>query len=113
MRLNLREVALRYQGGAAKFLETTLPRYAELTAEIIEARIRYLVEEARFFDHHFLAMEGLLDLGRFSAMYGVFGMAEAVEDPPRAGRSRRIIWSRPAGERFGAPHHQTPRRNRG
>ena len=79
VRLNLREVALRNQGGAAKFLETTLPRYVELTAEIIEARIRYLVEEARFFDHHFLAMEGLLDLGRFSAMYGVFGMAEAVE----------------------------------
>jgi Protein of unknown function (DUF3029). len=36
------------------------------------------VEGARFFDHDFLAREGLVRLDRFSAMYGVFGLAEAV-----------------------------------
>ena len=79
VRLNLKEVALRHQGTLEDFFADTLPRYAELTAEIIEARIRYLVEEARFYDHDFLATEGLISLDRFSAMYGVYGLAEAVD----------------------------------
>jgi len=78
VRLDLKEVALRHQGGIESFFTDTLPRYAELTAEIIEARIRYLVEEARFYEHDFLAAEGLISLDRFSAMYGVYGLAEAV-----------------------------------
>ena len=48
-------------------------------AELIEARIRYLVEEAGYFEHDFLAVEGLVDLDRFSAMYGIYGLAEAVD----------------------------------
>ncbi|MFQ5522565.1 MAG: YjjI family glycine radical enzyme [Acidimicrobiia bacterium] len=79
VRLNLRELALRHQGHLESFFGETLPHYAELTAEVIESRIRYLVEEARFYDHHFLAAEGLISLDRFSAMYGVYGLAEAVD----------------------------------
>jgi YjjI family glycine radical enzyme len=79
VRLNLAEVALRHQGDLEAFFAETLPHYAELTAEVIEARIRYLVEEARFYDHDFLAVEGLISLDRFSAMYGVYGLAEAVD----------------------------------
>lgn len=78
VRLNLKEVALQHQGTVASFIESTLPRFAELNAELLEARIRYLVEEARFFDHDFLAQEGVISLDRFSAMYGVYGTAEAV-----------------------------------
>ena len=77
-RLNLKEVALRHEGSFESFLETTLPHHAELNAELMEARIRYLVETARFYDHDFLAREGLISLDRFSAMYGVYGMAECV-----------------------------------
>jgi YjjI family glycine radical enzyme len=36
------------------------------------------VEEQRFFDTHWLATEGLIDIDRFSAMFGVFGLAECV-----------------------------------
>ena len=54
-RLNLKEVALLHQGDIESFLNDTLPHYVELNAELMEARIRYLVEEARFFDHDFLA----------------------------------------------------------
>jgi YjjI family glycine radical enzyme len=78
VRLNLKEVALRHQGDVDAFLADTLPRYVELTAELAEARIRSLVEEQRFFETHWLATEGLIDIDRFSAMFGVFGLAECV-----------------------------------
>ena len=78
-RLNLKEVALLHQGDIDSFIEETLPHYAELLAELIEARVRYLVEEAKFFEHDFLAVEGLIELDKFSAMYGIYGLAEAVD----------------------------------
>lgn len=79
VRLNLKEVALQHRGDLDSFFTETLPHYAELNAELIEARVRYLVEEAGFFDHNFLAVEGLVDLKRFSAMYGIYGLAECVD----------------------------------
>jgi YjjI family glycine radical enzyme len=78
VRLNLKEAALRHQGSAEEFLTTTLPHYVELTAELAEARIRSLVEQQHFFDTHWLAQEGLIDIHRFSAMFGIFGLAECV-----------------------------------
>ncbi len=78
VRLNLKETALRHQGSADSFLTTTLPRYVELTAELAEARIRSLVEDQHFYDTHWLAQEGLIDIDRFSAMFGIFGLAECV-----------------------------------
>ncbi len=78
VRLNLKEVALRHEGGLDEFLATTLPSYVELTAELMEARIRSLVEQQRFFDTSWLVAEGLVDIDRFSAMFGIFGLAEAV-----------------------------------
>lgn len=78
VRLNLREVALQHQGDRTSYLEDLLPHYVELTAELMEARIRHLVEEARFFEHSWLVADGLVHLDRFSAMFGVYGLAEAV-----------------------------------
>ena len=78
VRLNLKEVALVHSGDLDSFFAETLPRYSEMNAELIEARIKYLVEEAKFFEHDFLAAEGIIELDRFSAMYGVYGLAEAV-----------------------------------
>jgi YjjI family glycine radical enzyme len=78
VRLNLKEVTLRHRGDADSFLADTLPYYVELTAELTEARIRSLVEQQRFFETHWLATEGLIDIDRFSAMFGIFGLAECV-----------------------------------
>lgn len=105
VRLNLKETVLRHSGGIDTFLSDTLPRYVELTAELAEARVRSLVEDQRFFDTHWLAREGLVSLDRFAAMFGVFGLAEAVNllvdfeggsgryghDPDADALSRRII----------------------
>jgi YjjI family glycine radical enzyme len=78
VRLNLKETVLRHTGDIDTFLAETLPTYVELTAELAEARIRSLVEQQRFFDTHWLVREGLVSIDRFSAMFGVFGLAEAV-----------------------------------
>ena len=78
VRLNLLEVVKQHVGSLERFFEETLPTYVELTCELIEARIRYLVESAGFYEHSWLVEEGLLDLDRCSAMFGIFGLAEAV-----------------------------------
>ena len=78
VRLNLKEVARRHHGDTAAFLAVTLPYFVELTSELIEARVRALVEDQRFYETNWLATEGFLSLDRFSAMFGVFGLAECV-----------------------------------
>ena len=79
VRLNLKEVVLRHSGSLDAFFAETLPHYVELTAELMESRIRHLVEEARFYDTSWLVDEGLIGLDRFSAMFGLFGLAEGVD----------------------------------
>ncbi|WP_432834119.1 YjjI family glycine radical enzyme [Dactylosporangium sp. CA-092794] len=79
VRLNLAEVARQCGGTTETFLTETLPHYVELTAQLIEARVRYLVEVAGFYEHDWLVDEGLISLDRFSAMFGIYGLAEAVE----------------------------------
>lgn len=77
-RLNLKETVLRHTGGISEYLTVTLPDYVELTLQVMEARIKFLVDESQYFAHDFLAQEGLIDLEEFSAMFGIFGLAEAV-----------------------------------
>ncbi len=78
VRLNLKEAALRHFGTSEQFLTIALPYWVELTAELAEARVRSLVEDQRFFDTHWLATEGLIELDRFTAMFGIYGLAECV-----------------------------------
>ncbi|MDP2063450.1 MAG: YjjI family glycine radical enzyme [Phaeovulum sp.] len=76
-RVNLREVALRAKG-IEHFLGELLPRYVETCFNLMQARIDYLYDESGFFES-FLVTEGWIDRDRFTAMFGVFGMAEAVD----------------------------------
>ena len=80
VRLNLKEAVARHVGGLDAFCAEALPHWVELTAELGEARIRSLVEDQGFFESHFLATEGLIDLDRFSLMFGIFGLAECVNE---------------------------------
>ena len=75
-RINLREVALRSRD-ATHFLTEVLPHYAELAFRLMQARIDHLYERSGFFDS-FLVAEGWIERDRFTAMYGIFAMAEAV-----------------------------------
>ena len=78
VRINLKLTADECEGGVHKFFETTLPYYLDLTTELMESRILYLVEESNFFESNWLVNEGLLELDKFSAMFGLFGLAECV-----------------------------------
>ena len=44
----------------------------------MDERIRFIVEESGFFENNFLAKEGFIHRDRFSAMFGLVGLAEAV-----------------------------------
>jgi YjjI family glycine radical enzyme len=79
VRLNLAESARRHGGDVESYLATTLPAHIALNAELMAARITSLVERARFFEHSWLVEEGLLSLDRFSAMFGIYGLAEASD----------------------------------
>jgi YjjI family glycine radical enzyme len=78
-RLNLAESARRSSGGVDAYLSTTLPEHVALTAELMAARITSLVEQSQFFGHSWLVDEGLTHLDRFSAMFGIYGLAECVD----------------------------------
>lgn len=78
VRINLKESVRSSIGGVDAYLARALPEHLELTAELMEARIRFLVEEAGFYESDWLAREGLLRLDRFSAMFGLYGLAEAT-----------------------------------
>lgn len=77
-RLNLKETVLAHEGNLEGFFESTLPYYVERMAELMAARIRFLVEESGFYESSWLVHDGLIALDHFSAMFGIFGLAEAV-----------------------------------
>ncbi len=76
VRISLKRVAEQAQG-IDDFLGCLLPHYCRLTSQLIAVRAAFLHEESGFFDS-FLVKEGLLDEDRFVPMFGIYGMAEAV-----------------------------------
>lgn len=77
-RINLKEVAIR-ANDIDDFFNATLPYYCEKQTELIEARTEFLYEKSNFFESSFLVEEGLIEPNRFAPMFGVYGMAEAVD----------------------------------
>lgn len=75
-RVNLKEVAMRADS-EEHFFSEVLPYYLELNFRLTEKRISYLFEESNFFSS-FLVEEGWVERDRFSMMYGIYGMADAV-----------------------------------
>ncbi|MCW2254469.1 YjjI family glycine radical enzyme [Providencia alcalifaciens] len=76
-RINLREVALRSLN-SEDFLTHQLPKYCHYQMELIERRTTFLYEESNFFQTSFLVLEDLIQPERFTPLFGIFGMAEAV-----------------------------------
>ncbi len=77
VRLNLKALA-ESAADREEFLQAKLPEAVEIMASIMDKRIRFVVEESGFFESNFLVREGLLNLDRYTAMFGLYGMAEAV-----------------------------------
>lgn len=61
-----------------EFLNELLPEVIDLIADYMDQRIRFIVEKSGFFQSNFLVKEGLIERERFVGMFGVTGLAEAV-----------------------------------
>jgi YjjI family glycine radical enzyme len=61
-----------------ELLNERLPEVTKAMATMIDKRIRFIVEESNFFQTSFLVKEGYLQRTNFSAMFGMVGLANAV-----------------------------------
>ena len=77
--------------GVEHFMEELLPECLRLTADYMNERIRFLVEQSGFFPSSFLVQEGLISADRFLPMFGVTGLAEAVN---HLLRDRGLVYGR-------------------
>ena len=60
------------------FLKVLLPEVVTEMLTYIDNRINFISDDAGFFEHNFLVKEGFLEKDRFTAMFGMVGLAEAV-----------------------------------
>ncbi|MBV7316526.1 YjjI family glycine radical enzyme [Shewanella sp. NIFS-20-20] len=78
VRLNLKSLA-QLAISADDFFDNLLEDYCQRVFTLIDARSEFLHQESGFFNS-FLVKEGLIDEARFVPMFGIFGMAEAVQE---------------------------------
>jgi len=76
-RLNLASLAKKAKN-QDEFINVILPDAVEKMAGYMQERIRFLVEESGFFETNFLVKEELISIDNFTAMFGMFGLAECV-----------------------------------
>lgn len=60
---------------------TFMARLQDAVAEMLtymDARVNFLLEETDFFETHFLVREGFITKDKFTAMFGLVGLADAV-----------------------------------
>ncbi|MBS6395840.1 MAG: YjjI family glycine radical enzyme [Clostridiales bacterium] len=76
-RLVLGNIAKRAEN-IEEFKTKELPYVMDIMARYMDARIRFEVEESGFFESNFLAKEGFIRRDRFTAMYGLVGLADCV-----------------------------------
>jgi YjjI family glycine radical enzyme len=76
-RLRLNNIA-KNASSPEDFINNVLPKYASLMAAHMDTRIKFMNEEAAFFKSSYLVKEGFLDPKNFVGMFGLVGLAEAV-----------------------------------
>ncbi len=76
-RLNLKKLADLAQS-KEQFLDDLLPRAVAAQCEQMDRRDTFIMEDAHFLEHTFLAEEGLIEKERFVGMFGMVGLAECV-----------------------------------
>lgn len=78
VRYNFKQALTHGNGTIDDYLDHVIPETVERFVEVVNSRIRYLVEESKWFDANFWVQEGFLYRDRFTAYAGVYGLAEAV-----------------------------------
>ena len=61
-----------------ELIKERLPRVTKAMATMIDKRVKFLVEKSNFFETSFLVKEGYISRENFSAMFGIVGLADAV-----------------------------------
>ncbi|NCB41802.1 MAG: YjjI family glycine radical enzyme [Clostridia bacterium] len=61
-----------------EFLEKNLPEAIDVMLAFMDDKIKFLVEETPFFETNFLVKENFLSKDRFNGLFGMVGLAEAV-----------------------------------
>lgn len=77
MRLNMGKLAPMAKN-AEDFINNLLPDAVEKMAGYMDERIKFLMEESGYFESSFLVKEGLISADRFTSMFGMVGLADAV-----------------------------------
>jgi len=78
--------------GEKEFMDVVLPDAVSKMCEFMDKRIGFIVEESGFFESSFLVKEGLIHRDRFTAMFGMVGLAECVN---------KLLGAKEQKERFG------------
>ncbi|MCK5245492.1 YjjI family glycine radical enzyme [Candidatus Bipolaricaulota bacterium] len=78
VRYNFKEALAQSDGTISDYVDRVIPETVERLVEVVNSRIRYLVEETSWFETNFWVQEGFLVRDRFTAYAGVYGLAEAV-----------------------------------
>jgi len=77
IRMNLKHLAQDSEN-IENFFAKKMPEAVKAMCRLMDERIKFLVEESGFFESNFLVQEGLIEKDRFLAMFGIHGLAEAV-----------------------------------
>ncbi len=79
IRVNLYRIAAKYNGDIDLILNEGIPEVVKAAAELVEARTSFIVEESGFFETSFLVNEEFIYEDNFTAMFGIYALAEALE----------------------------------
>ncbi|OQY35558.1 MAG: YjjI family glycine radical enzyme [Spirochaetaceae bacterium 4572_59] len=85
----------------AEFLEKKLPEASRLLLNQLDERIRFLTEESAFFKSNFLVKEGFIHQDRFTGMFGIVGLADAVNYLMHSERKKDRFGSSEAADQLG------------
>lgn len=77
-RLRLNRIAKK--AGSKEAFFTLLEEVVKENLIQMDKRIAYIVEDAKFFETNFLALEGLIEREKFTGMFGIVGLAECVNE---------------------------------
>lgn len=77
VRMNLAKLAM-LADSKETFMNTLLEDAVKEMCSLMDERIGFLVEESGFFETHFLIKENFIKQDRFSAMFGLVGLAQSV-----------------------------------
>lgn len=99
-RLRLGTIA-RTTNSLEELIDNLLPKVANAMLSMMDKRISYLVEKSNFFETSFLYKEGFISKNNFTAMFGIVGLADAVNHILKCEHLEERFGSSPRGDEIG------------